>query len=305
MQQADWDDLKYFLAVSQSGSLAGAARTLHVNHSTVLRRLARLEQVLGTLLFERHPTGYALTAAGEALAQRLAGVGEQIDAAQRQLSGLDSQLGGPLRVTTTDTLLTGLLMPLLAEFRALHPRIQLQIVVNNSFLSLSRREADVAIRPASAPPEYLVGRQAGMLETAPYASRGYLAGTGKGSAWGTTAPDWAELDWVVPDDALAHLAQARWVAEHVPPVRRLVSVDSLVAMADAVRHGMGAGMLLCLLAEHDADLVRLARPDPALGTPLWILTHPDLRHSARVRAFNDFLYTKLSASPWLKPAPPL
>ncbi|MCY1304937.1 LysR substrate binding domain protein [compost metagenome] len=95
------------------------------------------------------------------------------------------------------------------------------------------------------------------------------------------------------------------MAEHVPPVRRLVSVDSLVAMADAVRHGMGAGMLLCLLAEHDADLVRLARPDPALGTPLWILTHPDLRHSARVRAFNDFLYTKLSASPWLKPAPPL
>ena len=163
----------------------------------------------------------------------------------------------------------------------------------------------MAVRPASAPPEYLVGRQVGMLETAPYASRDYLAQTGNAPARGTAAPDWAGHDWVVPDDALAHLAQARWVAEHVPPARRLVSVDSLVAMVDAVRHGMGIGMLLCLLAEHDAGLVRLARPDPALGTPLWILTHPDLRHSARVRAFNDFLYARLSASPWLKPAPAL
>ncbi|WP_042885831.1 LysR family transcriptional regulator [Cupriavidus necator] len=301
MQEADWDDLKYFLAVSQSGSLAGAARALHVNHSTVLRRLARLEEVLGTLLFERHPTGYAMTAAGEALAHRLAGVGEQIDAAQRQLSGLDSQLSGPLRVTTTDTLLSGLLMPLFAEFRAMHPRIQLQIVVNNSFLSLSRREADVAIRPANAVPEYLVGRQVGLLQTAPYASREYLKQTQqKPARGGTVASDWGRYDWVVPDDALAHLAQARWTMEHVPESRRLVSADSLVAMAQAVRHGMGAGMLLCLLAEGDPQLVRLASPEPALDTALWILTHPDLRHSVRVRAFNDFLYERLGASPWLQ-----
>ncbi|MFJ4292116.1 LysR family transcriptional regulator [Cupriavidus sp. NPDC089707] len=297
MQEADWDDLKHFLAVSQSGSLAGAARTLHVNHSTVLRRLARLEEVLGTLLFERHPTGYALTAAGEALAQRLAGVGEQIDAAQRQLSGLDSQLSGPLRVTTTDTLLTGLLMPLFAEFRAMHPRIQLQIVVNNGFLSLSRREADVAIRPANAPPEYLVGRRIGRLQTAAYASRRYLQRLGLPTeADSPLLSDWTAYDWVVPDEALSHLAQARWVRDQVPEHRRAVSADSLVAMADAVRHGMGAGMLLCFLAGWDAELVRLAPAERDLDTDLWLLTHPDLRHSARVRVLTDFLYERVRAA---------
>ncbi|NUT16121.1 MAG: LysR family transcriptional regulator [Cupriavidus sp.] len=300
MQEADWDDLKYFLAVGQSGSLAGAARALHVNHSTVLRRLARLEHALGTLLFERHATGYAMTAAGEALAQRLAGVGEQIDAAQRQLSGLDRQLSGPLRVTTTDTLLGALLMPLFAEFRAQHPRIQLQLVVNNSFLSLSRREADVAIRPANTPPEYLVGRRIGRLQTAPYAARSYLRQLGlPATADSPALADWPAYDWVVPDEALSHLAQARWIREHVPEPRRAVSADSLVAMADAVRHGMGAGMLLCLLANDDPALVRLAPPDTAMDTDLWVLTHPDLRHSARVRVLGDFLHERLGQGKWL------
>lgn len=300
MQEADWDDLKYFLAVGQSGSLAGAARALHVNHSTVLRRLARLEDTLGTLLFERQATGYAMTAAGEALAQRLAGVGEQIDAAQRQLSGLYSQLSGPLRVTTTDTLLGALLMPLFAEFRSLHPRIQLQLVVNNSFLSLSRREADVAIRPANAPPEYLVGRRIGRLQTAPYAARSYLQQLGlPATADSPALADWPAYDWVVPDEALSHLAQARWIREHVPEPRRAVSADSLVAMADAVRHGMGAGMLLCLLAGDDPALVRLAPADAAMDTDLWVLTHPDLRHSARVRVLTDFLHGRLREGRWL------
>ncbi|CAG9184656.1 HTH-type transcriptional regulator HdfR [Cupriavidus laharis] len=302
MHDADWDDLRYFLAVSRAGSLAGAARTLQVNHSTVLRRLASLEDDLGTRLFDRHQGGYALTAAGEALATQLTTVGELIDAAQRQLGGLDAQLSGTLRITTTDTLLGPLLMPMLAEFRGQHPRIQLQVAVNNTFLNLSRREADIAVRPAAAPPEHLVGRLAGLLQTAPYAARSYLRQFGRGrpprqdEAWDT-------YDWVVPDDALSHLAQARWVAANVPEERRAVYADSLVAMAEAVRQGMGAGMLLCLLADPDRDMVRLAPPDPALDTPLWILTHPDLRGSARVRAFSDFLLAKLQASPWLLPPP--
>ena len=302
MHDADWGDLRYFLAVSRAGTLAGAARVLQVNHSTVLRRLASLEGDLGTRLFDRHQGGYALTAAGETLATQLATVDELIDAAQRQLGGLDAQLSGPLRLTTTDTLLGPLLMPMLAEFRCLHPRIQLQVVVNNSFLNLSRREADIAVRPATAPPEHLIGRPAGVLQTAPYAARSYLRQSGRGRP-PRHDEAWDSYDWVVPDDTLSHLAQARWVAANVPEERRAVCADSLVAMTEAVHHGMGAGMLLCLLADPDRDLVRLAPPDPALDTPLWILTHPDLRGSARVRAFSDFLLAKLQASPWLLPAP--
>lgn len=313
MQDADWDDLRVFLAVSRHGSLAAAARALQVNHSTVLRRLNKLEDDLGTRLFARDGGGYVMTAAGELLAQRLDGVGDQIDAVQRQLAGRDTELSGPLRVTTTDTLAYGLLMPILADFRTRHPRIELQVAIHNSFLNLTRREADVAIRPAAAPPEHLVGRHLGRLQTAPYASRAYLdrmkaaspdgqrpdRAAGHGTDPTPENAHWPGHAWVVPDDSLAHLAQARWALAHVPADRCAVRADSLVAMAQAVRFGMGAGQLLCMLGDADPTLVRLSTPDPALDTPLWLLTHPDLRHSARVRAFNDFVTDALRASPWV------
>lgn len=296
MQNADWDDLRVFLAVSRGGSLAAAARALQINHSTVLRRLNKLEEDLGTRLFTRDLSGYAMTAAGELLADQLDGVGDQIDAAQRQLAGRDADLSGALRVTTTDTIAYGLLMPLLADFRTLHPRIELQVAIHNTFLNLTRREADIAIRPASAPPEHLVGRRAGRLQTAPYASRDYLARMDA-----PASVDWAGHWWVLPDDSLTHLAQARWALAHVPADRCAVRADSLVAMAHAVRQGIGAGMLLCMLGDADPSLVRLADPHPTLDTPLWLLTHPDLRHSARVRAFNDFVIDALRESPYVLP----
>lgn len=310
MQEADWDDLRIFLAVSRGGSLAAAARTLGINHSTVLRRLNKLEQDLGTRLFSRDLGGYAMTPAGELLAEQLGGVGEQIEAMQPQLAGRNAELSGPLRVTTTDTLAYGLLMPILAEFRARHPRIELQVVIHNTFLSLTRREADVALRPVAAPPEHLLGRRVGRMQTAPYAARAYLArmaaesepGTEAGTEASPSGPahaHWPDHWWVLPDESLAHLAQARWALANVPASRCAARADSLVAMAQAVRFGMGAGMLLCLLGDADPSLVRLADPDPALDTPLWLLTHPDLRHSARIRAFNDFVADALRASPWV------
>ena len=133
MQNPDWDDLRVFLTVDRAGSLAGAARVLAVNHSTVLRRLNKLESDLAVRLFEHLPTGYTLTAAGEALRDRLRGVEDEIGAAQRQLAGLDTALTGVVRMTTTDTLARGLLIPRLAAFRAQHPGIELQLVVNNTF----------------------------------------------------------------------------------------------------------------------------------------------------------------------------
>src|SRR5438105_15852240 len=122
-----WDDLQVFLAVVQHGSVSGAAHALGVNHSTVLRRIGSLEDTLAARLFDRLPGGYALTSAGNDIAERLAGLGEQIDAAQRQLMGQDVEVKGVIRLTSTDTLVHGLLMPLLARFRALHPGVQVQV----------------------------------------------------------------------------------------------------------------------------------------------------------------------------------
>jgi DNA-binding transcriptional LysR family regulator len=286
-----WDDLQVFLAVHGAGAVSGAARRLGVNHSTVLRRIGALEAALGTRLFDRLPGGYALTEAGQALAERLAGVAEQVDGAQRQVAGLDEQVQGPIRLTTTDTLVP-LLMPVLTAFGARHPGVQIQLAVNNVFSSLTRREADVAVRGTLQPPENLVGRRVGAIQTALYVSRGLAAARGRRKRLD-------DLRFVAPDESLAHLAQARWLAREVPPARIAMRVDSLLGMVEAVRGGAGAGLLLCPLAEGDERLVRLAPPNPALDTPIWILTHPDLRQVARMRAFTQALFDALSSDPRL------
>jgi len=283
----DWADLQYFAAVVRSGSIAGAARALRVNHSTVLRRIASLEAALGVRLFDRLPGGYALTTEGNELNEQLAGLDEQVDAAQRRLTGRDAAITGTIRLTTTDTLLHGLLMPVLARFHAAHPGVQVQVAINNSFSSLTQREADVALRGSNRPPPNLVGRRVDDIQTALYASRAYLKSLGRHA-------DIAAYRWVGSDESLAHLEQAKWLRRNVDEARVALRVDSLVGMVDAVAHGVGAGLLLCPLADARSELVRLAPPDPALDTQVWILTHPDLRQVARMRVFTQFVFDALS-----------
>ncbi|AXK39955.1 LysR family transcriptional regulator [Crenobacter cavernae] len=293
MQDRDWDDLRYFLAVARTGSLSGAAKYLGVNHSTVLRRLASLEDALGVRLFGRTPAGYVMTPAGEELRERLKQVAEQIESAQRYVAGRDAELSGAIRLTSTDTLLSGLLTPYLIEFQRRHPRIELQVVSSNAFSSLTKREADVAVRPSNAPPENLVGRAAGRLASAVYGAAAYLESRS------------AELDgehrWVGFDDSLRHLNQAKWMEKHVPPEHIVYKADSLVGMVDAVRHGAGLGVLLCLLVDGQPGMVRLGEDLPALDTRVWVLTHPDLRFVARIKALSDFLIAGLGADPRVLP----
>lgn len=288
----NWDDLQHFLAIRDAGSISGASQRLGVNHSTVLRRVASLERALGARLFDRLKSGYVLTEAGHQLVEHLGGVGERIDASARRLAGGDLEIKGTLRLTTTDTLAHGLLMPALQSFAARHPQVQLQVTIANTFLNLTQREADVAVRGSNHPPENLVGRRAGAIRTAPYASRAYLKSLGRNAkrdAW----------RWVALDESLAHLEQARWLAANVEPARIAMRLDSLVAMVDAVAAGVGVGMLLTPLADARSELVQLEPPLPALDTQLWVLTHPDLKHVARVRAFTDHLFDALVADPRL------
>ena len=287
MGELDWDDVRFFLAVADAGSVGAAAKRLRASHSTVLRRLANLEKKLGARLFKRLPGGYVSTAAGEQFRSRLAGIGDQMDTAHRALAGQDVQASGTVRITTTDTLVA-CVMPQLAAFRRQYPGIQVQLVVNNSFLHLTRREADIAVRPSSQPPGNLAGRRVGRIQTAVYAARAYWKESKKKAL--------TQHPWVVPDDALAHLAQFRWAAEHVPPAQIAATCDSLLAMVEAVKAGVGIGMLLTLLADRDTSLVRVREPDSAMDTDVWILTHPDLRELQRVRLLTDFLHKNLRAT---------
>lgn len=283
----EWSDLQYFLAVCERGSIGAAAQALRVNHSTVLRRIASLERRLSVRLFDRLPRGYVLTGHGHELAAGMAGIAEQLDSAQRQVTGADLALSGTIRLTAPDTLMQQLLLPLLAEFRAQHPQVRLELVANNSFLNLTRREADVAVRGSNKPPENLVGRRAGRIQTALYASPAYLKRVKSRSA---AADRW----WIGHEPSLWHLQSAQWMRKHVPAERIVLRVDSLVTMAEAVAAGLGVAWLLCPLGEA-RGLKRLEPPRPEFDTQVWVLTHPDLKRVARIKALTDFLHERLSA----------
>lgn len=271
----DWDDLRVFLAVSRQGTLSGAARSLAVNHSTVFRRLNALEAKLNVRLFERLPGGYEPTVAGEALCEAAGKAEAEILAAERKLAGQDLRLGGALRITMPDTLARLLLPSLIAPFERRYPEIELELLVSSEMLNLTKRDADIALRPTNDPPETLVGRRLCGIATAIY---GHIDLAGD-------AGDRARARWVAPDDSLAHLASARWLRALAPPVS--IRVSSLSGMLEAAKAGMGLAALPCFMADPEPCLRRVRGVVPELETGLWVLTHADLRRTARIRAFLD------------------
>ena len=270
----------------QAGSVAGAARLLGVNHSTVLRRLGSLEDTVSTRLFDRMPAGYSLTASGHEFAERLAGVAEQIESARDHISSRDVQVRGTIRLTAPESLMRTVLMPLIARFSLRYPAVQLQLVMGTSLANLTKREAEVAVRASNHPPENLVARRVGRVNSALYASRAYLA---------SLPPDatLADYRWVAFDEAMAHLEQSRWMTANVDPERIAIRVDNVDGRVEAVACGAGAGLLVCPVADQRSELVQLAPADPLLGWDIWILTHPELRQVARIRAFTEFLFDAL------------
>lgn len=283
----NWDDLRYIRVLAEAGTLSAAAERLGVHPSTVFRRLGQIEQRLGVRLFDRHHHGLSLTAPGEEVSAMAERLGSEVDGLERRLAGRDTRPSGSVCLTTTDTLLQGGLAPVLTRFREHYPDIRLEVVTGNPFLSLSKRDADVALRPTASPPDNLVGRRITDIATAIYAAPRYLAG----------APPTEALecqDWIAPDDSLAHLASARWLQQRLPdvhPVMRCNNVTSLLALA---RAGAGLAPLPCFLGDADPHLVRVHGPLPELSVGLWLLTHWDLRHVARIRALLDHLHAELS-----------
>lgn len=279
-EAVQWDDLRYVLAVADTGLLTAAARSLGVNHTTVLRRVAAFETRLGLRLFERLPTGYALTAGGEELIAAARRIDETVTELERKLAGRDLRPSGTVRVTTTNTLMGFILPEIIAEFRKTHPDIQLEIAVTNLMLKLTKRDADVAIRPAKDPPETLIGRRVAKIAFAIYGSPSYLAKRKAGRL--------ADHRWIGPDDSLAATSVARWMRAELPECEITLRADSLLAACQAAQAGLGLAALPCYLGDTAPELVCVHRPIPEMETALWILTHADLRHTARIRAFTEF-----------------
>lgn len=280
----DWNDLRLVLAITRAGSLSAAARALGVNHSTVFRRLASVEARLGVRLFERLPAGaYALTPAGERMATAAERVESETAALDLDLLGADRRLTGRLRVTCSETLAYALLTECVAGFRRNHPGITVDLVVDNRVLSLSRREADVALRVARPRQPDLHGRKLADLAWALYARPDLLPAGGR-----SASQAWPAAPFIGWEETVTGVNSADWLAREIPEDAFVYRTNSVVNQMIAARSGIGVALLPCFLGDAEPTLVR-AVPEliREIERELWIVTHADLRRTARVGAFME------------------
>jgi len=279
------DDLRLVRAIGTAGTLTGAARQMKVDHSTAFRRLCAIEARLGAKLFERARQGYTPTSAGEMVITAGTRILAELTGLERRLVGEDLRPSGIVRLTTTDTLVD-VVAPVLAALRSEHPGILVELIVANTFFTLTKREADIALRPAASAPEGLAGRRLATVATAPYASVAYLERCGSRPL--------REHDWLGFEDSLGHLRSARWVSANLSEQRIVFRADSLLALRSAAVAGFGVAALPCYLADPVPELRRVTKPLPEMEGSLWLLTHPDLRKVARIRSVLDFMADALS-----------
>lgn len=273
----DWDAFRFVKTVAELGGLTAAAAELGINHSTAFRRLTALEKTLGARLFERLRTGYVPTACGQAMVAAAARIEAEVTSFERSAAGRGETPAGELRVTAPAGFAADLLMPILAAFGRRYPEIRIELILAEQTLNLSRRDADVAIRVSREPNETLVGRRLAALAWGIYglANREY--------------GDLAREDWISPGPGIAGGSFTQFVATRVPDERVKLRINTVMALDAAVSAGFGIGPLPCFSADTNPILRRLSGPHPELGADLWVLTHPDLRHAARVRVFMEHI----------------
>lgn len=267
----EWDDLRFFLALARVGTVSEAAKTLQVSRSTVVRRWEKLEASTKLELFYRSADGVTLSAAGESLLPVAEAMEAQMDAAQRVLAGHDEALSGPLSITVFD-MGPRVFAPAFTGFAKEFPRIDLTVTTSNEPFRLERCEADIAVRASSgSPDEHLFGRKVGRFEFAVYGT-----------------PEQVALDdpaWVLPDESLGAERTWEFARSQSRSFRVSCRMDRIESMVSWIRAGMGVGLLPVQMARSFDDLVVRGRlPEPGLGMDVWVLAHPDLRRSAKIRA---------------------
>lgn len=280
MQSMDWDHLRFFLAVAQAGTLSGAARQLGVNQTTVTRRLEALESELSTRLFDRTAAGLVVTPAGMEAMRAAERVADELAAIERNVVGRDARLTGELRVTTID-LVAVFEAPLFEAFGQRYPGVVLELSVDYFPRNLTRREADVAIRWTDSPPEHLIGQRMARAEYSLYGAQALLGRYPSDAGL-------EEYPWLAWDDAAEARMTTDWMRRNVPRARVVCRYDMALALHAAARAGQGLAFLPCAYADADPMLRRMRDVEPGFGMDIWVLTHPDLRRTARVRAFLEF-----------------
>ena len=277
----NWDDLKIFLSVARSGTYSGAAKQLGVQHSTISRRIKVLENDLGTNLVRRKQGRYELTEAGK----RLEGTALKVESEVVQVDGAllskSEPLKGRLRVTTINTL-ANVMMPMLARFQREYPEIELYFTTTNEPVSLTNRDADIALRWTNEPNEFLVGKKVTTIASTIYGSKEYL----KEVKANKSSPQWIGVTCCD--------FHRNWTRESTNETQFRFNCDDAESTHMAIREGLGVSYLPCFVGDEDPLLERLFPPNPKFDLGFWVLIHPEQKHNARVMTFRDFIINAIA-----------
>ncbi|HSI55247.1 MAG TPA: LysR family transcriptional regulator [Ramlibacter sp.] len=274
-------DLELLLALVRGGTLAEAATRLAADASTVFRGVQRIEKGVGQRLFERTRQGYLASDAMLDIARHAERIEAELEAARAAAQGANAEVTGRVRLTTTDSVLRGLVLPSLPALAARHPMLQLELRSSNELASLTRRDADLALRATPKPPEHLVGRHLGQIR--------FVACTARSMPAGRRRKPLDEHAWVAPDEAMPDHPSVRWRRRNFPKLAAHHLVDGILGVVDAVKCGLGVGIVPLFMIEHEPQLVALSDPLAGCESELWLLAHPESRHLRRISAVYQHL----------------
>lgn len=286
MRDENWDDLRVVLSVARTRSFAGAARQLGVNESTVARRIAQAEGRLRARLFERSLGKLEPTEAGNEVIRRAERIELEVQAADVAISGANERAAGTVRVTSVPIVVNRILAPALMNLLAEHPQLRIELIADSRDLSLTKREADIALRLARPQNEArAITRKVGRLAYAVYGPARHA-----GEA----------LPWITYEDSMSDLPQSRWIAEAIARDRSSeppLLVNDAETLLQCVAAGIGKSLLPVTVGEREPGIVRIAESPNALSRELWLMVHPDLRNLIRVRVVMDWIMTTIDRLP--------
>jgi len=278
MQDENWDDYRIVLSVARTQSFAGAAKRLGVNESTVARRIAGAEKRLRARLFERTQGRLDPTEAGGEIIRKAETIELGVQAAHSKISGVDDLIAGSVRVTSVPVIVNGVLVPALPELLTDHPFLRIELIADQRDFSLTKREADIALRLARPQSDIrAIARKVGVFEYAVY---------------GCVDRAEEELGWINYDDTMNDLPHSKWISGQYAPDSDMaprVLVNDTETILQCIKAGLGKSLLPVVIAEKEEELKRLERYPETLTRELWLMTHPDIRDLARVRTVIDWL----------------
>lgn len=287
----NWEDLKYFMALAKERRLQKAAKLIKSNHTTVYRRILNFEQKFDIKLFESTPSGYHLTSAGEELFDKVQGLEQKMDSIFNSIQGLETNLKGRVLITTTPSIATTFLPKIISKFQSEFPELYVDLKVSNEFYNLSKREADIAIRPAVDIPLHLIGRNIGALDFGFYGSKKYLKSFDKKKSLFDKSQDHR---FIILDESLEHLKSKRWLDSKLLSSSKIYKVDDLTVMGKMCSEGVGLALLPHYFTGIYKNIEMIYQPDEFTGSNLWLLTHKDMSKVPKVKTVTDFFFKEIS-----------